>query len=176
MNIRQIRPSRGSHTGKSEAEKNQYKQSLKRPSKEADDTLDVNKEKPDFVETDDNEHSLKNIKGLDGFKKTNHKKESYKSFWTKIKEFSRKIGPAVYIIVILGVAGVCLTTVWNQNRELGEISANLKTLQADVDTVQSKYDKVSDGKINEDIITTEINKDLEFIKLRLDKIEKKLKM
>lgn len=165
------RPPKNSHTTKSKPEKEFYGDLLNRPAIEIDDTFSADNSESKISETLKTA-DLKNTKDIEP--KTDgkgNKKKPYKSFSTQINENVKAI---IFGAIILGVVGVCVTVVWQQQRELGEISSTLKSLQKDIDSIQGKYQTSDNDKFDSVRFTTEVNKDLEFIKTRLQKIESRI--
>ncbi len=165
------RPPKNSHTAKSNPEKQFYGDLLNRPTKEIDDTFSADTSESKISETQ-KITDFKNTKDIEPkTENKNKKKKPYKSFGTQVSEDIKSI---IFGVIVLGVVGICVTVVWQQQRELGEISATLKSLQKDIDSIQGKYQISNNDKFDLVRFTTEVNKDLEFIKTRLQKVESRI--
>ena len=167
-----VRPSKNSHTTKSKQEKDSYGNFLNRSSAEIDDTFSDEKENTKFSNTIKDVSSLKGTKKIDGDERDfKNKEKPYKSLSTKIIENIKSI---VFASIVSVIITVCVGIVWQQQREIGEISATIKSVQTDISGIQEKYQNTVDGKVDVVRVMTEMSKDLEFIKIRLQKIENRI--
>lgn len=172
MKNHQSRPNKNSYTAKSKPERSLYGDFLNRPAEEIDDTFDEKNETSNSSDTIKDLSFLKNKQNISPKTKVRpNKKEPYKSIETQIKENLKSI---LFYTIITSIITTCVGIVWQQNRELGEISITLKTLEEDMGSIQGKYQTSDIGQFDTIRIITEITKDLEFVKIRLQKLESKI--
>lgn len=165
MKKNKIRPGKNFHVSKTDAEKKSYGTLINLPTKQIDDTFNNEKSDLSFFETGKDFFSLENRKDIKSITK-DKRKRPYKSPRTRFNEHIKPVGLGILMAAVLTV---CVGVVWSQQREMGKLSTN-------VDGLLEKYKNV-DNEINKNgTSSVEIIKDLEFIKLRLQKVENRLRL
>lgn len=161
------------HTMKSRKEKELYHTFLNKPGKEMDTTADDEQDKQTFFDTDKDIESVKNIKKIDKNKQANSKPKPYKSLGTLLDEYLKEV---IFVTIILGTISVCVGVVWQQQKDIGGILVSVESIKTNLTELKSG----SDGQQRDNILNTktitEIVKDVEFIKTRLQKIEGKFRI
>lgn len=167
---------RFNHVGKSSYEKRNYREWINTPQKKIETTLsdydidnNIETAKTDYEKGDIVEKQT--IDKTEKKPKKNKKQKPYFSFKTKVKKGLNYI---IWVVIVSGVLGVCVTTVWSQQRELGKISSDVESFRKDLDYVQNKYNNSTENKINDIKLLTQIQSDLGYLKERVIKLENRL--
>lgn len=178
MKKKQIRPTKKDHATKNSNEKKWYRELLNMPEKEINETTPYNSDEIDEDNFDSNGNISETTKDNDYRKlrkidttdeeKPKEKVKPYESFSTKISRYAKDI---VIGVILFGIIGVAVNAVWSQQKDIATILANITSITKEIDNLRQKYENINNDKIGATQIITEIKKDLEFVKLRLDKIE-----
>jgi hypothetical protein len=170
---RSKKPIRTDHAGKGPAERQAYHNLIQRPSHiDLDATYRQNHHEALLDGTDAKFPSKK---------KTNRKKSVPKSFFYRASDFLKSPGFIISTIttILLSAAGFLFLLYSSNNREIGEIKVEVASLSSQITSMQGKYNQdqqQSDTDNLEDtmeLLKVEFRKDLEFLKLRIEKIENK---
>ena len=176
-------PSRNGHVGKSKIEKDAYVRFINTPQKKIGDTTTGGATSFDASLTDSNKGTptkYREIKKKDNLTSPKSKKP-WKSGETIIFDalnglLANLIFKVIFGVIVIGVLSVSVITVWNQQKEIGQISAQIVSLNKDVTDLQTKYDKTTDSDIDGVKLGIQIQSDLGYIKDRLNRVESKLGM
>jgi len=163
--------SRQKHGGKSQAELDAYKRLIQgtRASKIGDTAIEPG-ELEGKVSSDSSDASLKKKEGTTGVnpEKPKPKKKPYRSAKTYFREEWQGLLVKVGGAVVLALFTTGLTIIWSLNREVG-------VMQRDVADLQDKYKNLPSISSTEySVFRAEVEKDLQYIKERLQKVELRL--
>ena len=157
------------HVGKSPSEREQYKRLLEQPRAQIDETnSDADKSIFDITK------QAKNLDVLESspIDKEKPKKKTKRGGYTYL-QVGDFVAKHFFTIFIVGVLCLVVSTVWNQNRELGVISTKLDGVTKDIDSMDKKYEKLEEGGSSGNVSLAQIRADLSYLKERIANIERK---